>query len=407
MDPVLDRIAAWERTGLLDPVTATRLRADEAARTSGPAVGSADAGTPVPSPAPARSTSLSMSSAFGPGVTIGEMFAYLGGGFILGAWSAFIVRLAGSALNTTMIGGGALIAAVGLSVLALGLGTVVPRRRRAAGVTLVVAILYITAAVGTFVSQTHLEAFLLAIIVTGAAAGAAAAFRLLLPALLTTLALMASVTAFGWAILTFLESKIVSRVDLGFGGDSPQSGLPLLLIGAIGWLAVALVLGLLAVAEDRADARRAVEDDGRDDHAAARRRSTLIRAWAGLVAVWGLASAVTQSWYTSDFAYQRVIPAWLADVAILVLAIILVERAFRRDSGAFLVAAGIGFVTALTDFNFTYVSESRDIGLLLEGGILLGVGFIADRLRRRMSGGRSAPPPPAPPVAIVDPGAVV
>jgi MFS family permease len=403
MDPVLARIDAWEQDGLLDPLIAARLRAAESSRPVS-ALDDATVATPGPDtlPAPmARPAYLAVSSVFGPGVSIGEMFGYLGAAFIGGAWTAFVARLAGSELNTTTIGGGALIAAAGLIVVALALGRVEPRRRRAAGVALLVAVLYVGAAVGTFVSQVNVDAVLLVIIVTGATMGTAAAFRLLLPGLLMTLGLIASITTFGWAILTYLESLVVSRVDLGFGNSPPPSGLPLVAIAGISWLLVALVLGLLAVAEDRAAARRAA---GPDDHDAARRRSTLIRAWAGLVAVWGLASAVTQSWYTDSFEFQRVIPTWLGDAAILLLAIVLVERAFRRDSGAFLVAAGIGFVTALTDFNFTYVSESRDIGLLLEGGILLGVGFIADRLRRRMSGGRSTPPPAAPPATIGEPG---
>jgi hypothetical protein len=174
--------------------------------------------------------------------------------------------------------------------------------------------------------------------------------------------------------------------------------LPGLLITAVGWLVVGLALGILAIAEDRAAPQAANDPDA---NAAARRRSTLIRAWAGLVAVWGLASAVTTSTYINDnFDYGRVLAPWIGDGAILVLALILVERAFRRDSGAFLFAAGIGFATALTDLNFSYLSESRDLGLLIEGGVLLVVGFGAERLRRRMPGGR----PPSAPSPVDAPG---
>ena len=74
------------------------------------------------------------------------------------------------------------------------------------------------------------------------------------------------------------------------------------------------------------------------------------------------------------------------DVILLVLAAVLVERAFRRGAGAFLLAAGLALVIALTDLNFTYLSSSPELGLLVEGGLLLAIGFGADRLRRRLGG---------------------
>ena len=42
---------------------------------------------------------------------------------------------------------------------------------------------------------------------------------------------------------------------------------------------------------------------------------------------------------------------------------------------------------ALTDFNVTYLSGSTEVALLIEGLILLGVGVVADRLRRRIGRG--------------------
>jgi hypothetical protein len=410
MDPIVARIEAWQRAGLIDQATADRLRADEAAQPSTafepPAVGTAsdrhgDAPAVTSSsiaPAPPRPGYLSVSSVFGRGITIGEMFGYLGAGFILGAWTAFVGRISGSDADPTMIGAGALLAAVGLVALALVLGTTGARRRRAAGVALVIAVLYTAAAVGLFMSRSRLDPYAIAIVVTVATMGVAAAFRLLLPSLLTTLALVGSITAFGWAVLAYVASVITPPV-LDFGSEldsTPPSPLPSILIAAVGWLVVALLLGILAVAEDRAAPDGADDPDG---NGAARRRSTLIRAWAGLVAVWGLASAVTTStpsYINDSFEFGRVIPAWIGDAAILALALVLLQRAFHRDSGAFLFAAGIGFATALTDFNFSYLTESRDLGLLIEGGILLAVGFGAERFRRRMPGAR----PPAPPTSL-------
>ena len=79
----------------------------------------------------------------------------------------------------------------------------------------------------------------------------------------------------------------------------------------------------------------------------------------------------------------------------LVLAAVLVERAFRRDATSFIYAAALGLIVALTDFNVSYLSNSTEIALLIEGLILLGVGVAADRLRRRI--GRSGDAPPVEP----------
>ena len=75
---------------------------------------------------------------------------------------------------------------------------------------------------------------------------------------------------------------------------------------------------------------------------------------------------------------------WIGDLALLVLSAILVERAFRRDATSFIYAAALGLMIALTDFNLTYLSGSTEVALLIEGLILLAVGVVADRLRRRI-----------------------
>ena len=133
------------------------------------------------------------------------------------------------------------------------------------------------------------------------------------------------------------------------------------------------------------------EADAADDDPAAGRRAALTRLWAGLVAVIGLATSVTRQGPTSGFEFGRIIEPWIGDLAILVLAAVLVERAFRRDASTFVYAAALGLIIALTDFNFTYLSSSTELGLLIEGVILLGAGVAADRLRRRI--GRLEPEP--------------
>ena len=96
----------------------------------------------------------------------------------------------------------------------------------------------------------------------------------------------------------------------------------------------------------------------------------------------------------ADGEYGRVVEPWIGDLALLVLSAILVERAFRRDATSFIYAAALGLMIALTDFNLTYLSGSTEVALLIEGLILLAVGVIADRLRRRIGRG-DAPKPDA------------
>ena len=70
---VLERIDAWQAAGLIDEPTAERLRAAENAAATAP-----DAG---------RGNSMQAASAmFGPPVSIVELFAYVGAGFLVAAW---------------------------------------------------------------------------------------------------------------------------------------------------------------------------------------------------------------------------------------------------------------------------------------------------------------------------------
>jgi len=87
---VVERIDAWAAAGLIDEETASRLRAAEA---------EADAEAPAESAlvdahgvggAPTRSAAATV---FGPAVTIGELFAYVGAGFLLAAWHTLFASL--------------------------------------------------------------------------------------------------------------------------------------------------------------------------------------------------------------------------------------------------------------------------------------------------------------------------
>ncbi|MGZ8515531.1 MAG: hypothetical protein ACXWXA_10870, partial [Candidatus Limnocylindrales bacterium] len=143
MDQVLERIAAWEAAGLIDPATAAQLRLAEAERPREPAD---QAGTAPPADSSPRRGPSSVAAVFGPGVTIGEMFAYLGGAFLLGAFETFITRLASSGDRSELpIAAGSLVAAVVLGVVGMNLMGGDARRRRAAGVMFALAVAHVGA----------------------------------------------------------------------------------------------------------------------------------------------------------------------------------------------------------------------------------------------------------------------
>jgi hypothetical protein len=140
---------------------------------------------------------------------------------------------------------------------------------------------------------------------------------------------------------------------------------------------------------DDDEVRRELQENGATIAVTATITHTLLE-WL-LTAVIGLASAMSRSAALANGEYGRVVEPWVGDVALLVLAAILVERAFRRDATSFIYAAALALLIALTDFNLTYLSDSTEAALLIEGLILLAVGVATDRLRRRV--GRDGGPP--------------
>jgi hypothetical protein len=372
MDPVLARIDAWQQAGLLDPVTAARLRADEGARSAG----AADA------VAPRERKGVSAADVLGPAPTVPEMFGYLGVGFLLAAWTAFVARLAGDG-SLAIVGGGLLVAAVVLAGVGLILRTGDDRRRRGAGMAFLLAIFYAVGAAAGLLGSLQVSGSAEFVILAVVGVAVAAVVRFIHAGLLTQLGLLVSVTALAGAVLTLLRELAtpVTFTEKGALIGATVDPLVMILVAAATWLLVALGLGLLALGEANAS-RDSVAAPG-----APGRRATLTRIWAGTIAVGGLASALSTSDMRGNGDFGRVVTPWIMDVALVVLAAILVERAFRRHSGAFLFAAGIGLIISLTDFNFGYLSSSPELGLLTEGALLLGVGFGADRLRRRLPGG--------------------
>ncbi len=399
MDQVLERIAAWETAGLIDPATAARLRLAEAELQPEPGApaGTAMGVSAAAAGSPARRSPTSINSVFGPGVTLGEMFAYLGGAFLLSAFETFVVRLAGSQDRFEVpIAIGSMVAGVFLTVFGLNLMNGDARRRRAAGVLFALAVAHVGAAGAALAVVGGAGWPVVGVIGAGLATVAAIGLRTLHPAVLTQVALLTSATSLAGATLSWLEQLVVPerRFDDSTGLPILQGGAPdpivLIAVSAAWWLVLAVIVGLLGLREAAAADRDPV----------AGRRASVTRLWAGLVAVIGLATAITRSDYSSSGDFGRVVEPWIGELAILVLAGVLVERAFRREASTYVYAAALGLMIALSDFNFSYLSSSAELGLLIEGLILLAAGFGADRLRRRL--GRSTSPSGAPETAGED-----
>jgi hypothetical protein len=384
MQAVLDRIATWEAAGIIDSETALRLRSAEADGTDEPLP--ADTSGPTEG----RREPSTVAQIFGPGVSIGEMFAYLGGAFLLGAFDAFVVRSAGFDSNNGVPLGVAFgLVAVGLILIGRALTEGDARQRRAAGVLFVVAVSHAATAAWWLTTGLEIDVTVAGVIIGAVAVAVATGLRLYHPALTTQFALLASLTGLSAALLSLLDQIIVGDPVMTADGFVPSSPKAILVIvaSAVWWLGFALLLGILGLRE-----ARAAEDP------AAGRRAALTRLWAGVTAVFGLSSAVSQSGYING-EWGRVLEPWIGDLALIVLALILVERAFRRGANTFVYAAALALIIALTDFNISYLSDSAEFGLLVEGLILLGAGFAVSKLRERIGGDqtpREAETVPAP-----------
>ena len=371
-DVVLERISAWEADGLIDAATAERLRAAESA--AGPADGGAS-----------MSPAGLASSFFGPAVSVVEMFSYLGAGFVLAAWIFLITRLATEASDPTrswiFVAGAAVPAAV-----FFGIGLVLngrsPRLDRAAGVAYLVSVAFVWAGV-VLNAEIFADGALPQVAGAAAAIVAAAAYRWLHPAVLTMIGLLAAITGLTLAGLQLLN-QVLYPPPTDFEMFAPQPGIPGAIVSSVAWIGCAIVIGLIGLAE----ARRGSP--------AAERRATLARFWAGVVAVVGVATAVMRTEYPNGNE-ERVLEPIIGELIVLGVSAVLVERAFRRESGAYVLAAALGVIIALTDFNFSYFVErtGTEVALLVEGLLLIAIAVAAERLTRRV--GRSGPDMPEPP----------
>ncbi|MEO8437997.1 MAG: hypothetical protein ABI562_06020 [Chloroflexota bacterium] len=388
MNDITERIAAWEAAGLIDGAVADRLRAAEASASEG------HPGQAKVVPDTTAHPRSAASALFGPSVTIAEVFAYLGGAFLLAAWSSFMTRSNGpSGEPGAVLGVMALLAAGVLGVIGLRLMSGEERASRASGVAFLLVSTYVATAAAAFGNAAGLDWPALGVVGSAVGLATAIALRVVHPAAMTQVGVLAWLTALGVSMLAWLQVTLFPE------NFSPETGLPtstgpdpLLLVVATAawWLATAVVIALIGLREAQ------VAD--RDTDPGAGRRAAISRFWAGLTAVIGLWQAISRSAGFADGEYGRVVEPWIGDLALLALSAILVERAFRRDATSFIYAAALGLLIALTDFNLAYLSGSTEAALLIEGLILLAVGVAADRLRRRV--GRDGTP--AVGVAAVD-----
>lgn len=381
MSDPLAHIEAWQAAGLIDQDTADRLRAAEHAAIEPHDRGANDSQRRAPG-------ALSAQGWFGPSVTIPEVFGYLGGSFLLSAWFALVTRTASDSGDSELVLGiGSGIAAVVMAALGAALRGGDARRRRAGGVAFVVSVSAAGGAAGSLAGAAGFDWPVVAVIGSAVALALSIGLRAFHPAILTQLGLLGAVTSLAGALLSWFEQLVYPSTG-AFDVDTAPAGGPdplvLVMASAAWWLACAILIGLIGLRESRA---AAAAGDG-----APARRAGLSRLWAGFTAVIGVAMAITRSDFGADGFYARVLEPWVGDLALMAVAVILIERAFRREAASYIFAAALGLILALSDFNFTYLSDSTESGLFIEGLILLGAGVAADRLRRRLVARDQGPP---------------
>jgi len=376
-DHILERIDAWQAAGLIDAATAERLREAEST-----AAVASDAGPDNPLRA--------AGAMFGPAVTIVELFAYIGAGFLLAAWHVLAPNNDfAEAPNVVDASIRWLVPAVTFVVIGLIGRSGSPQLGRAAGVAFAIATIHVYALFEGILRPGYLDVAEVA--VAGLTVLAALAFRRLHPSVLTQVTLLGALLLLAAVAFRWLSGVVFGAETY----DRPSSEVTATALMTMAWwLAWAVGLGLLARFEWRiGDDAPPSSNPGEEARA---RRGRVTRLIAGLTAIF----AVTAGAMVSG-SEGRALPAWLGDLAIFSVSGILLAIAIRFGTLAYLLPAALGLIVALTDLNSQYVVERTGIGaaLVVEGLILIGTGLVAERLRRAMARRRMAPggvPPAAP-----------
>jgi hypothetical protein len=370
------RIDTWHAAGVIDTGTADRIWSYEQARSD------REGGGPFRAAGSARGSGATVAVIFGPALSIAEVFGYVGTVFLLAAWHVFVSTGAdGPDPGTMLVEFG--MPAAALFAIGIALRSRDAAGSRAAGVAFLLSVGYAATATYATLDTAMPDADSHVLLAASAAVGALTALvaRRLHPSVLTQLGLVSSALVFAAAVLSVIDDRLFPPPDYTLD-EEPLPDPAVAVVRAAGtaawWLVWAAGLGALARFESASsrEARAAGDPVGAE---AAGRRDGFSRFFAGLVAVGGTFSAVTQA--SSD---GRVVPAWMGDAIVLGVAGCLLALAVLRGSSAYLVPAAIGIIAALTDANATYIATDAGFAgaLLVEGLILLGAGGVAVAARR-------------------------
>lgn len=360
---VLDRIAAWEQSGVIDHDLAERLRAVEAAE---PAAAIEATLPPVAATTPSARV---RSSGF-----ILEFFGYLGGLFLLLAWYAWFANEmpeSESARNR-----GIAVAAFIPAVLLGAVGWILAARddahvRRAAAIAFAVAIPNV--GVGTW---ALLRATVLADGGDSAALAAGAGVALALaivarvrrPSAITQAALFAAWGVFALELAGWVEDGLWST---GYDDDeivvrSPDEQLLWNVVRLGWWWLIAAIPAIVMIRWP---------DHGPGHEA----RDAVARIGIGGIAVLGSAVAALAEYdWSSSRGGEPIFGPWLAAGIMLGVAGVFLAAARVSGSRIHLVTAGAAIVVGLTYLNVEFVADAvgAPMALLVEGLILLGVAVL-------------------------------
>ena len=384
---VLERIDAWQAAGLIDEATAERLRTAE---NTAPTARDTREGNPL----------QAVGALFGPPVTIVELFAYVGAGFLLAAWHVLTPNADFSeAPNVVDLSIRWLVPAVAFTVIGLIGRSGSPQMGRAAGVAFAIATIHVYGLFEGILRPGYLD--VTEVGVAGLTVLTALAFRRLHPSVLTQLTLLGALLVLATVAFRWLSLVVFGGTDTFERPPSEVTAQAFLTMAW--WLAWAVGFGLLARLEWRIGDDAPPSSNPAEDARA--RRGRVTRLIAGLTAIFAVTAGAMISGNDG-----RALPAWLGDLAILAVSGVLLAISVRFGALAYLLPAALGLIIALTDLNSQYVVERTGIGvaLVIEGLILIGTGFVADRLRRVMARrpmSSREPPQAAPPPASEPPPA--
>jgi len=212
MSDATEHIAAWDAAGLIDRETADRLRAaSESEVRKTPATGTS---------AHPRSAAAAL---FGPSVPISEVFAYLGGAFLVAGWTSFMSRSDGPNGDPgVVLGAMALLAAGVLGVFGLRLMDGGERASRASGVAFLLVSTYVATAAAAFGNVAGLDWPALGVVGSAAGLATAIALRILHPAVLTQVGVLASLTGLGLSTLSCSRSRSFPRISRRTRASPPR-----------------------------------------------------------------------------------------------------------------------------------------------------------------------------------------